>query len=165
LVLLAVGAQADETALDGLRAKAQERMRQDAAVYSTKDLRALEELYQAANRDMKNAGAKAILERVVKDYPRSNRAGCAVLYLAQFASGPERERLLKDAIENHNDTWYGDGVQVGALARANLALLYAATGRLKEAKELATHVAKHFPDAVDHDGRPLVELLRRGGLF
>ena len=159
--LIASSALAKPPTLDALRAKAQERMHQDAAVYSGKDLGELEELYESANRDLKNPEAKAILERVVKQYPGSNRAGCAVLYLAQLASGPEREKYLKTAIETHGNTWYGDGVQVGALARTELAKFYAASGHQKEAKSLAAQVAKRFPGAVDHEGRPLADMLRR----
>ncbi len=74
--------------------------------------------------------------------------------------GAEREGYLKTAIELHGDTWYLDGVQVGAAARVHLATLYAAGGRLAEARSLAREVADNFRGAVDHSGRPLVETLR-----
>jgi hypothetical protein len=74
--------QAPTPTLEMLRARAQERMRQDLTTYSAQDLRALEELYQSANRNLSGPDAKGILQRVVKDYPKSNRAGSAVLYLA-----------------------------------------------------------------------------------
>lgn len=154
------GAQESTPTPETLRARAQERMRQDAAIYSAPDLRALEELYQSANRNLQGPDAKAILERVVKEYPKSNRAGSAVLYLAQLSSGAEREGYLKTAIDAHSDTWYGDGVQVGALARAQLAAYYVATGKTAEAKTLAEEVVQRFPGAIDHRGRPLVEMLR-----
>ena len=112
-------------------------MRQDLAIYATEDFRQLEALYQSANRNLGGPEAKAILQRVVTEFPKSNRAGSAVLYLAQLSSGTEREAYLKSAIEAHGDTWYGDGVQVGALARVQLASLYAADGRLADAKALA----------------------------
>ena len=146
--------------IETLRARAQERMREDLSIYSRDDMRALEELYQSANRDLRAPGAKAILERVVKEYPKSNRAGSAIVYLAQLSSGAEREAYLKTAIKDHGDTWYGNGVQVGAFARAHLALFYAATGKTDEARKLAKEVEESFPGAVDHGGRPLTELLR-----
>lgn len=145
--------------LEMLQARAQERMRQDLATYSRDDLRALEELYQSANRDLRAPQAKEILLRVVKDYPKSNRAGSAVLYLAQLSSAAERETYLKTAISAHSDTWYGDGVQVGAFARAQLAAFYAAAGKMTEAKALADEIAERFPGAVDHRGRPLLDML------
>ena len=143
-----------------LQARAQERMRQDLTIYSRDDLRALEELYQTANRDLRGPQAKEILLRVVKDYPKSNRAGSAVLYLAQLSSGAEREAHLKSAIEAHGDTWYGDGVQVGAFARAQLANVYVAAGKMTEAKALADEIVERYPGAVDHRGQPLLDMLR-----
>ena len=160
LCIVGVLAQGTEPTIEMLRAKAQERMRQDLAVYSREDVRRLEELYQSANKDLRAPNAKEILKQVVEQFPKSNRAGSAVLYLAQLSSGTEREAYLKTAIEAHADTWYGNGVQVGALARAQLAALYASTDRLAEAKALAKEVTERFPGAVDHNGRQLVETLR-----
>jgi len=160
-VLFTVGPiQGSEPTIDVLRARAQERMRQDLAIYSAEDLRTLEDLYQSANRNLRGPDAKAILQRVVKEFPKSNRAGSAVLYLAQMSSGTEREAYLKTAIEAHGDAWYGDGVQVGAFARVQLAAFYAAGGRMAEASDLAREVAQGFPGAVDHAGRLLVDTLR-----
>ena len=146
--------------LEMLQARAQERMRQDLTIYSREDLRALEQLYQTANRDLRGPQAKEILLRVVKDYPKSNRAGSAVLYLAQLSSGAEREAHLKTAIEAHGDAWYGDGVQVGAFARAQLANVYVAAGKMTEAKALADEIVERYPGAVDHRGQPLLDMLR-----
>ena len=146
--------------LEMLRARAQERMRQDLTIYSRDDLRALEELYQTANRDLRGPQAKETLLRVVKDYPKSNREGSAVLYLAQLSSAAEREGYLKTAISDHSDTWYGNGVQVGAFARTQLATLYAAEGKMTEAKALAEEIAERIPGAVDHRGQPLLDTLR-----
>jgi hypothetical protein len=166
ILILAPAAAAQEPppTPETLRASAQERMRQDAAVYSSEDLRALEELYQSANRDLRSPGAKDILRRVVSQYPKSNRAGSAVLYLAQLSSGEEREAYLKTALEQHSDTWYGNGVQVGAFARAQLAAYYNAMGKTDEAKMLASEVVERYPGAIDHRGRPLADMLRKMNL-
>jgi hypothetical protein len=83
-----------------------------------------------------------------------------VLYLAQLSSGAEREAYLKTAIETHGDTWYGDGVQVGAFGRAQLANVYVAAGKMTEAKALADEIVERFPGAVDHRGQLLVDMLR-----
>jgi hypothetical protein len=152
--------QEPEPSLGMLRARAQERMRQDLALYSTEDLRKLEDLYQLANQDLRGPNARQLLQRVVTEYPKSNRAGTAVLYLAQLSSGAEREAHLKTAIADHGDSWYGDGVQVGAFARLQLAAFYAADGRAAEARAIAQEIVDQFPGAVDHRGRPLVEALR-----
>ena len=102
-----------------------------------------------------------LLLQVVSKYPKSNRAGCAILYLAQISSGSERESFLKRAIAEHGDDWYGNGVQVGALARVHLAGHYTDTNRRDEAVALAEEVRKSFPDAVDHSGGSLIEMLQR----
>jgi uncharacterized protein (DUF1810 family) len=143
-----------------LRARAQERMRQDAAIYSADELRALEDLYQSANKDLRAPTARDALMEIVKKYPKSNRAGSAVLYLAQMTTGDEREAYLKTAITTYGDTWYGDGVQVGAFGRAQLAVYYATHDRLAEGKALAKEVMDKFPGAVDHRGKPLLDTLR-----
>lgn len=165
LLVIAIVPNAQEPTLDLLRAKAQQRMKQDLAIYSEKDLRDLEALYQSANRNLRAPEAPGILQQVISKYPKSNRAGSAVLYLAQMTSGDERERYLKQAIADHSDTWYGDGVQVGAFARAQLAAFYSAHGRPAEAAALAQEVADRFPGAVDHNGRPLVDTLRKLNLL
>ncbi len=147
--------------IEMLRAKAQERMQQDQSVMSGPEFRELEELYQSANRNLNGPDAEAILKRVVQQYPKSNRAGNAVLYLAQRYSGDQREQYLKTAIETYSDTWYGNGVQVGAFARAQLAAFYANHGKPAEAKTLAREVVQRFPGAVDHRGQPLADILRK----
>lgn len=68
---------------------------------------------------------------------------------------------MKSAIANHGEAWYGDGAQVGALARAQLAAYYANAGRLDEAQKLAEEVSTRFPGAVDHAGSRLTDVLRK----
>ena len=161
IAVLVAGVQAAPVpTVEMLRARAQERMRQDITTYAADELRALEDLYQSANKDLRAPAAKDALLQVVKKYPKSNRAGSAVLYLAQMTTGDEREAYLKTAMTTYNDTWYGDGVQVGAFARAQLAVYYATHERLAEGKALAKEVVDTFPGAVDHRGKPLVDTLR-----
>jgi len=148
-------------ALEGLRAQAQARMRQDTRTFSREDVQKIEALYQQGNRDIRDPKAREVFLQLVSAYPKSNRTGCAVLYLAQTATGEERERYLKLAIDSHGDAWYGDGAQVGPLARAMLAQQYAATGRADEARAVALEIERSTPDAVDHTGAPLVDSLRR----
>lgn len=152
-------------ALAELQAKARARMERDQALMSNADAQALETLYQRANRDLKGPDAKPVLREVVEKYPHTNRAGCAVLYLAQLSSGTEREAYLRRAIAEHFDDWYGDGTQVGPLARAQLAAYMAATGQRADAVALASSVARDFPEAVDHGGRRLAEILSALGLL
>jgi hypothetical protein len=146
-----------------LRAKAQDQIERERAVYSELELQDIDTRYRAAHRDdfptMLRGDAGRILIQLIADYPKSNRAGCAVLHLARLASGQERERYLRLAISNHSDAWCESGVQVGALARARLAVYYAGREKLDEAERLAEEIVTLFPDAVDESGSPLVHVL------
>ncbi len=156
---------ADVANLTRLQEKAQSRMRLDRERFSVDELRGIERLYQRANRSPGAPEARASLLELVERYPASNRAGCAVLYLAQSSRGAEREALLRRAIADFNDSWYGNGVQVGALARVFLARHYAESGRHDDAHALADEVRRSFPDAVDHSGMRLSALLEQWTLI
>jgi hypothetical protein len=52
-------------------------------------------------------------------------------------------------------------VQVGAFARAQLAVFYSVQGRTTEAQAVAKEVSERFPGAIDHGGRPLTDTLRK----
>ena len=152
---------ADIASLTRLRERAQARMRLDADRFTAEQLRHIEALYQPANRSLRAPEVRASLVELLEKYPKANRAGCAMLYLAQISSGAEREAFLKRAIDEYSDSWYGDGVQVGALARAFLARHYAETGRRDDALSVADDVRRSFPDAVDHSGGRLSTLLQQ----
>ena len=59
-------------ALEELRAKARERMERERATFTMEQIREIESLYQSANQDLRAPLSK-----------EANRAGCALLYLAQ----------------------------------------------------------------------------------
>ena len=98
------------------------RMRRDLETFTREQLGEIETLYQSANRNLRAPESRGLLQDLVGKYPGSNRAGCAALYLAQAAPETDREVLLKEAIERHADAWYGDGTQVGPMARAAAAV-------------------------------------------
>jgi hypothetical protein len=157
----AVNARQAEPTLDALRSAAQARMQQDRATYGPAQVKEIEDLYQTANKDLKAPGATDTLKQLIHKYPKSNRAGCAALYLAQMSSGADREAYLKKAVADHSDARYGDGTQVGAFGRALLATYYANAGRTEDAQRVAAEVTKLFPGAVDHSGVRLADTLRR----
>lgn len=152
---------ADIANLTRLHEQAQTRMRLDTKRFTTDELRQIERLYQGASRSPGSPEARTSLLDLVEKYPASNRAGCALLYLAQSSRGAEREALLKRVIADFNESWYGDGVQTGALARALLARHYAESGRRDDALRLADQTRRSFPDAVDHAGTRLSTLLEQ----
>ena len=143
------------------RDKARERMRADLTTYKREQLQEVEQLYQPSN-DRSQRGSpmvKASLEKLIANFGQSNRAGCAVLYLAQWAEGAEREKLLTQAFEKNDGDFYGDGCQVGPYARFQLAQWYDDQKQPERARALRDELRAKYPNATDHGGVTLVSQL------
>jgi len=138
---------------------AKQRASQDANKYTPEQLKEAEELYQAANKNWRSVEAKACLEKLVAKYPDLNRTGCALLYLGQYATGVERVKLLKEAIEKHSDCFYFDGCQVGGYGRYVLLLTHMEVGNHEEARKLSDELKQDYADAIDHKGNLIVSML------
>ena len=142
-----------------LRDRFRARMAQDRATYSEAQLREIEQLYQVANQQWNSPEAQSSLRTLVETYGQANRTGCALLYLGQMSDGADKERYLKQAASDFADCWYGDGVQVGAYARFYLANYNQENGKTAEAARLYAEIRQRYPDAVNHKGRRLSELM------
>ena len=142
-----------------LRKRFEARLEQDRKTYTQQELKEIESLYQIANSQWNSPEAQESLKKLVDKYAKANRTSCALLYLGQMASGEEKEKYLKKAIDEFSDCWYGDGVQVGAYARFYLANYYQDSGKKTEAAALFNEIRKNYPDAVDHKGRLLADLI------
>ena len=141
------------------QAKARNRMRQDLRTFSDQDRGEIESLYQVANQKWQTQEARDSLKKLIEKYKKANRTGCAILYLGQMSRGDEQIAYLKQAIENHSDCFYGDGVQVGAFARLLLGQAYLKAGDADSAKALFDEIRKKYPDAIDHRGNSLLDQL------
>lgn len=142
------------------QAAARARMRQDRGKYSPEVLGEVEELYQTANKDWRSPGAVAALEKLINEYPDLNRTGCATMYLGQMTQGPQRADYLTRAMTDFADCYYGDGVNVGAYATYYLACHHMQEGDHDEARKLFDKIKTHYPDAIDHRGRALTDLVK-----
>ena len=142
-----------------LRKRFEARLEQDRKTYTQQELKEIESLYQIANSQWNSPEAQESLKKLVDKYAKANRTSCALLYLGQMASGEEKEKYPKKAIDEFSDCWYGDGVQVGAYARFYLANYYQDSGKKTEAAALFNEIRKNYPDAVDHKGRLLADLI------
>lgn len=142
-----------------LRTRVRQRFELDRTLYSQEQLKDIEQLYQVANKQWDSPEAKASLKQLIEKYPKANRTGCALQYLGQMSSGPEKETYLKQAIADFSDCFYGSGVQVGAYARLYLAYYYQETGKAKDAAALFDEIRNDYPDAVNHKGRLLKDLM------
>lgn len=144
-----------------LRKKARQRMRLDNDAYSTDQQEEIEKLYQSINRKWQKADGKKALKELLKKYKNANRTGCAILYLGQITEGRTREEYLNQAITEYNDSWYGDGVQVGAYARYLLGVYYQKKRQANKAEKLFDEIKTQYLDSIDHQGTALVELIEK----
>ena len=159
---IAAQQRAREEKLAALREKARQRLADDARWYGPEELRDIEDRYRAAHQPFTPnllPGSRPQLVELVEKYPRSTRSGCAALQVARSSSAEERERSLETVIQLHSDAWCEDGVQVGSLARALLAMHFVGLERYDEAERLVSDVALQFPGSVDTAGAPLDDLL------
>ena len=137
-----------------LRNQARIRARQDLKNYKPEELEQIENLYRSwstKNGDDQKAVALTLQEK----YPKANRTGCAMLYLAQNSFGEPQIELLKQVIRDYSDCYYFDGVQVGAYARFILGSLQEESGHHTEAAACFDELTKLYPDAIGHNGKPL----------
>lgn len=156
-----------EEILTALRQRAKVRIDAEALAFSAAELAEIEARYRSAFRPevldgrafLRRPGAEPILVALVRRYPRANRAGCALLLLAQLSTGARREYYLREAIRFRGDAWFENGVQVGALARAMLAIHLAGLERFDEAEGVAAELVRDFPGAIDQTGASLDDTL------
>ncbi|MBX7071502.1 MAG: hypothetical protein K1X71_00030 [Pirellulales bacterium] len=134
---------------------ARKRMAADRDNFQPEQLAQAERLYQVANNQPRSNQAKQNLEELLVKFPEMNRTGCGLMYLAQWSSGAERAERLQQAIDLYNGCYYGDGAQVGALARFLLAQHYLEQGDKGKARQLFDDLRQNFATAIDHRGELL----------
>ena len=154
--------QAADNRQKALGEKFEQRMAQDRAKYTPNQLQAAEQLYQVANQKWGTPEEVENLQTMIKKYPDFDRTGCAMLYLAQMSKGDERAKYLQSCIDDYNDCFYGDGAQVGPYARFMLAQDLKQSGEAAKAKALFNEIKAKYPDAIDHSGKLLVDLIPAG---
>jgi hypothetical protein len=91
-------------------------------------------------------------------FDKSNRTGCATLYMGQMTQGKERIEYLTRAVEKFSDCYYLNGCQVGGYGRYVLALTLWQEGQKDKARALLGELKKKYKDAIDHQGRPMAEI-------
>jgi hypothetical protein len=150
---------ADSPLREKMMGKARNRMARDKKRFSEQELREMESLTQIADKNSGNEEARKAMKTLVQKYKNANRTGCSLVYLGQMSEGDEQIGYFREAIANHSDCFYGDGVQVGAFARFLLGNVYLNNGNAKKAAVLLEEIRKDYPDSIDHNGRSLVEQL------
>lgn len=126
-----------------------------------------ERLYQRGAklwREGKIDEAIKTLREVVNKYPKTNRAGCALMYLGQIHMGQNNYQkaieTFKEAVGKHPSSRYGDGVIVGAYASLYLGRCYIHEEKRDEAKRILNQLLEKYPESIDHKGRKLAPYVR-----
>ena len=143
------------------KGNASSRLQQDRRRFPRQDISDAEALYQVANKNWRSAEAKESLQKMIAKYPQFNRTGCGLLYLSQYARGEEREKYLKQAVEDYSDCFYGNGVQVGAFARYLLGHHYRDNGDVEKGNALLKEVVEKYPTSVTHKGDQLAKIAKQ----
>ncbi len=138
--------------------KARKRAAEDNKTYKAGELAEIESLYQVANKNWRTPEAKASLTKLLEKYDKSNRTGCATLYMGQMSTGQERLDYLNRAVDKFSDCYYLNGCQVGGYGRYVLALTLWESGDKEKAKALFAELKSKYKDAIDHKGRPMSQL-------
>jgi len=139
--------------------QAREKMGADSKEYRRDEFTELEELYQKGNANPRTPENQVFLKQVVEKFTKSNRAGCAALYLGRYTKGDEQEKYLELAIDKFSDCYYGDGTNVGGYARFVFGMIQHQAGKQSAAKKLFEELRKDYADTTDHGGRLVVESL------
>ena len=135
--------------------KARNRAAQDSRHYKPDELAEIESLYQVANKNWRTAEAKTSLTTLLSNFDKSNRTGCATLYMGQMSEGKERIEYLTRAVEKFSDCYYLNGCQVGGYGRYVLALTLWESGEKDKARALLGGVRTKSKDTTDHKNRPM----------
>ena len=160
----ALAEQLTENRRKAFRGRFEARMKHDQEKYSPEQLLDAENMYRVATQKWGSPEATKSLQTMIRKYPDLNRTGCAALSVAQRYQGQERAKYLQDCVEKYDDCLYSDGVQVGAYARFLLVEDYGSKGEEKKAEALHTEIEAKYADAIDHDGKPLVDNRKAKGV-
>lgn len=147
--------------MQSYRGNFEQRYALDVRTHGEAKVVEVENAYQTTQGDQNSPAQIAALKKFIKKYPGFNRTGCALVELGFVTEGAEAGEYFKEAIQKYDDCYWGDGVQVGALARFTLASYYKNTGQNDKAAALFTEVRNNYPDAIDHSGQLLLDRINK----
>lgn len=154
-----------KTRLDTLRENAKSlaraRVARDTQIFTADQIHEIEVIYQEAKKLPTFTAVAEAMQPLFDRFPGSNRTGCAALYVGRQCEGAAREQWLRYAIERSSDCLFLDGTSVGGLARVLLAEDCFETGSPAEAVRLLGEVRTAYPQGIDFEGTPLIELADR----
>lgn len=133
--------------LQELQKKARERIADDARYYSSEEREEIIKLYTSW-KSKKSKEREAIVLTLQRRFPRANLTGCITFRMALSSSRSRQIKLLQQVIKNYNDSWYGNGVQIGPLARYYLIIMLMQDGKKAEAKKYRDELETSYPNAL-----------------
>jgi hypothetical protein len=135
------------------RVAAREKMADDRERYSEEELEELRDLYRGEEGEWDTPERRERLEELVEKYPEASMTGCALVQLAHDAPPGEAAGYLKQAIDDHSDSYCFAGLPVGAIARDQLAEHFEQTGQPAKAKHLRMEIKRDYPGAMKPSGK------------
>ncbi|MBI9100329.1 MAG: hypothetical protein JEY91_17735, partial [Spirochaetaceae bacterium] len=138
------------------------RYAEDQLVFTDQQLNDIETLYSVAINNWNTQMAIDSLISLVEnpEYSGANRIGCSLLYLAQMSTdSTEYLNYLLQAFNDGSDSWYGNGVNVGAYACFLLIEYYDSIGNESEYFKYKDILSENYLNYIDHRERYLDNIL------
>jgi len=128
------------------------RYEEDKKNFSEIQLNDLEETYQIANKKFNTQEAIDTLVQLVNEenFTGANRIGCALIYLGQMVELDQKEEYLLRAKNEYSNSWYGDGVNVGAYSTYLLYFYYQYIEDFINAEKMKNEIEDKFLKYIDH---------------
>ena len=152
------GAQEQSLSAEKRKEEMRARVAKDAIFYSLEEREEIRKLYQSW-RGKKGKERNAVAITMQRRFPKANLTGLVMFNLALENARQKRIDLLKQVIRDHDDCRYGNGAQIGAMARYHLIVILKETGKQEEAEKYREELRTDFPDAIDYNGKLLAKLL------
>lgn len=128
------------------------RVEDDQETFSHEQLEQIEKQYGIANKIFNTTEAITILDSLVNnnEFKGANRIGCSLLYLGQMSKKEKKKKYLLTAKSDYSNSWYGDGVNVGAYATYELYFYYKYIGNENEAKKYKSELLNKYANYINH---------------
>jgi hypothetical protein len=158
----------DETNIQTFGQEFEKKWRQDREKLGTERHREMEKLWMEGRRPRGNKDSEARLEQILRDYPDTNRAGCAAYELGHHyvrdrsldlaAKRQKAEEAWKMVGDRYRDSLCEFNEPANAMSKIGLSMwVYRYTDKAMARRLLEEVIAKH-PGETDHLGQRVEDL-------
>lgn len=140
------------------------RVSDDKSKFSEEILKEIANQFQIANTHFDSKTAITTLDSLVNNekYAGANRIGCALLYLGQMCKNNDKEMYLLKAKTEYSNSWFRDGVNVGAYATYKLYFYYKYIGNKDKENECKIELLSKYANYIDHNQHYIKDILFEG---